>query len=297
MIIAWTDGVDDYKSHILEINQHQNLYTLELNDVRTAEEPKSFSDMIYDCLKNRQCKQIEILYSGGLDSELVLRACLANKIPTVALTMKIYIDGVIINTHDLYYSEKFCRENSVNQKFVEFHARTFYENGDYIQYLKPYYITSPHVASHFWLIEQANHFPVMAGDYSWPQQSKILSPHRLAFNSYQKFMDNKSIYGIGNMLNHSLELNLKMMQHHIMNYSDQNRIMLFRSKMYSSLGLGDFEPRSRSFGWEHVNSNWFDRMKYKEELIKLLGDTKSMIKWNQKIANLLEGEPGINDKF
>ena len=220
MIITWEDGIDSYKSHTLEIGESDHLYTLELKDVEFSE-TKNFSDILYDCIKNKYTKRVEVLYSGGLDSELVLRACLANKIPTVAVTMKLYIDNVIINSHDLYYSEKFCRENNVTQKFVEFHGRSFYENGDHFKYLKPYYVVSPHVASHFWLIEQCEHFPIMAGDYSWPQQTPILSPHRLAFNSYSKFMEDNNITGVGNMLNHSLELNIKMIRHHVANYSSQ----------------------------------------------------------------------------
>jgi hypothetical protein len=297
MIITWQDGMDLYKSHTLEVNGTENVYTLELCDRDIPSEVRNVSDIINDCLKERDTKTVEVLYSGGLDSELVLRACIKNKIPIVVITMKLYIDGVIINSHDLYYSEKFCREHNLTQKFVELHARPFFENGDHINYLKPYYITSPHVASHFWLIEQCNSFPIMSGDYSWPQHIPVLSPHRLSFNSYSKFMQDNGISGIGNVLNHSLELNVKMIQQHIKNYSDPFNIMLFRSKMYSSLGLGNFEPRFRSFGWEYVSSKWFDRMKYKDELINMYGEDKSTIKWNTKIAEAINGSVGFNDKF
>lgn len=299
MIITWQDGLDLYKSHKLEVNGVENIYTLELCDRDICTETRSISDIINDCFKDRGTRIVEVLYSGGLDSELVLRACIKNKTPVHAITMKLYIDNLLINSHDLYYSEKFCRENNLTQKIVEFNIRPFYENGDHINYLKPYYITSPHVASHMWLIEQCNSFPVIGGEYSWPQHIKIISPHRLSYNSYSRFMKDKSISGIGNVLNHSLELNTKMIRHnlHTQNHIDPTNIALFKSRMYNDFGLDPLEPRINSYGWENVSRKWFDKTKYKEDLIKMYGVDKSIIKWGKKIAEAMGSEPGINDKF
>jgi hypothetical protein len=38
-------------------------------------------------------------------------------------------------------------------------------------------------------------------------------------------------------------------------------------------------------------------MKFKDDLIKMYGDNKSIIKWGEKIADAMGGTPGINDKF
>lgn len=299
MIITWQDGMDLYKSHTLEINNTENIYTVELCDRELPIEVRDFSDIMFDCFKDRGTKNVEVLYSGGLDSEMVLKSCIKNKIPVYAITMKLYIDNMLINGHDLYYSEKFCRENDVTQKFVEFHIRPFFENGDHVNYLKPYYITSPHVASHLWLLEQCSSFPVIGGEYSWPQHTKILSPHRLSYNSYSRFMKDKNITGIGNVLNHSLELNIKLIKHnlHTQNYVDPTIISLFKGKMYNGFGLDPLEPRMNSYGWENVSRKWFDKTKYKEELIKMYGIDKSIIKWNTKIAEAMNGSVGSNDKF
>lgn len=299
MIITWEEGIDSYRKNTLEINDIENIYTVELCDRALPTEVRTFSDIIFDCLSDRDTKTVEVLYSGGLDSELVLKACIKNKIPVTAITMKLYVDHILINSHDIYYSEKFCRENNLTQKIVDFHIRPFYENGDHINYLKPYYITSPHVATHMWLLEQCSSFPVIGGEYSWPQDSKVLSPHRLSFNSCARFMKDKNITGIGNVLNHSLELNVKMIQQNIRTQQDINpsNIMLFKHKMYNNFELGAFEPRMKSYGWENVSPSWFDKPKYKDDLIKMYGDNKSIIKWGKKIADAMGGEPGMNDKF
>jgi len=301
MIITWTDGIDSYRTNTLEINNIENIYTVELCDRELPTEVRDFSDIIFDCFKDRGTKTVEVLYSGGLDSESVLKSCIKNKIPVQAITMKLYIDNILINSQDLYYSEKFCRENNLTQKIVDFHIRPFYENGDHVKYLKPYYITSPHVASHMWLIEQCNSFPVIGGEYSWPQKSKVLSPHKLSYNSYSRFMKDNNITGIGNVLNHSLELNVKLIQHslYVQNYVNSYNISLYKSKMYNEFGLGPLEPRMARYGWEIIDSHriWFDKIKYKEDLIKMYGVDKSIIKWGKKIAEAMGGEPGTNDKF
>jgi len=299
MIVTWEEGIDSYIINTLEINDIENIYTVEICDRELPSESRSISDIIFDCFKDRDTKTVEVLYSGGLDSELVLKACIKNKIPVTAITMKLYIDDIIINSHDLYYSEKFCRENNITQKLVDFHIRSFYENGDHVSYLKPYHITSPHVASHLWLLEQCSSFPVIGGEYSWPQPSKVLSPHRLSYNSYSRFMKDRNITGIGNVLNHSLELNIKMIQHsldtqYIINSFD---IMLFKYRMYNNFDLGIFEPRMKSYGWENVSPKWFNKMKYKDELVNMYGIDKPIIKWGKKIADVMGGEPGMNDKF
>ena len=169
-------------------------------------------------MANRQTKYVEVLYSGGLDSELVLMSCLRKNIPVKAITLLIRINGMILNTHDLYYAEKFCREHDVPHTILELDAVEFFQSGKFYDYLTPYYISEPHIATHMWLIEQCSHFPIIGGDWPWVQThkiDKILSPFKLEFSSYERFMQDKGIYGIGNMISHSLESSYKMIDLHI----------------------------------------------------------------------------------
>jgi hypothetical protein len=81
-----------------------------------------------------------------------------------------------------------------------------FDSGKYLEYLLPYNITEPHVASHFWLIEQCQSYPILGGDWPWFQKhKKVLSPFRLAYSMYEKYMHSKGIDGIGNMIGHSFE--------------------------------------------------------------------------------------------
>jgi hypothetical protein len=242
---------------------------------------------------------VEVLYSGGLDSELVLLSCLKNSIPVIAITLVIKIDGLIINTHDLYYAEKFCRENNITHKLIELDADNFFQNGDHLKYLTPYYIIEPHVATHLWLIEQCDYFPIIGGDWPWVQthtENKVLSPFRLEFASYERFMIDKGIHGIGNMVSFSLESSVKLIQIHLDNYISGESISTFKSRMYQTM-YPELETRLKSHGWENHKTNKFNLLLYKIELIKKLKPTKHLIKWNNTIKTLLNTLISENDKF
>jgi hypothetical protein len=240
-----------------------------------------------------------VLYSGGLDSELVLVSCLKNNIPVIAITLIIKIDGMIINTHDLYYAEKFCREHSITHKLLEIDANKFFENGMYYDYLKPYNISEPHVATHLWLIEQCSYFPIIGGDWPWVhahKENKVISPTRLEFSSYERFMQDKGIHGIGNMISHSLESTYKILQIHLDNYIEDESVSSFKSRMYQTM-YPNLETRLKSHGWENHNIKTFKLAKYKLHLFNTLRPTLSLIKWNDTIKTLLNTELNENKLF
>ena len=297
-IIEWNVGLNNYKKHTLELGEHFHKFTTELLDV-SFEQGRSITDIFNDHLSNRHTKYVEVLYSGGLDSELVLLSCLKNKIPVIALTLIIKIEGLIINTHDLYYAEKFCREHNITHKLVELDADKFFENGDHLPYLTPYYIIEPHVATHLWLIEQCSYFPIIGGDWPWPQthiSNKVLSPFRLEYASYERFMTDKGIPGIGNMISYSLESSIKLIEIHLNNHLLGETISNFKSRMYQTM-YPELKSRLKSHGWENHKTNSFNILHYKIELIKKLKITNHHIKWNHSIKTILNTETNENDKF
>jgi hypothetical protein len=288
--MQWNVGLQDFKQCSLELGASNNHFTTELLDV-DFERGRDIADIFYDHLAVRQTKFVEVLYSGGLDSELVLLSCLRKKIPVKAITMIIKIDNMIINTHDLYYAEKFCRNHNVEQILIELDAGEFYSSGKYYDYLAPYHITEPHVATHLWLIEQCSYFPVIGGDWPWVQvdkKAKLLSPFRLEFSSYERFMRDKGIPGIGNMIGHSLEASCKMIALHIDSHIGSEDVALLKQRMYQQIEPGITEPRRRSYGWENVTSATLNLLLIKISLLKKLKPTTHSIKWGNVISTLLD---------
>lgn len=304
MLVTWGSGINEYRGHSLNTETHT--YNTSLQDVETSD-LTDINQLFNEVLTVRQTKTVEVLYSGGMDSECVLRSCIINKIPVRAITMRLLVNDYPINTHDLYYSEKFCREQGIVQKLIDLHVDKFFEGGDHLKYLRPYAITEPHVATHFWLFEQCAGYPVLGGEYSWPWSTgAIVSPHRHEYSCYDKFLNDNNIPGIGSMLSHSLDINLSFIRNHLAlmqrfpagHYRGSSKqIPMFKRDLFSLIGLGDFELRLRSYGWENISPAIFNKNKYKIELIKEFGVTHSSISWGTKVAEALGGEPGSNTKY
>lgn len=299
--INWSDGHNDYKkcTHIVNTETNQHTFNTHLSDVETNQF-ESLTDIFNMHLSKRQTKKVEVLYSGGIDSELTLLSCLRNKIPVEATTLRIRVDDYIINSHDLYYSEKFCRANDVKHNVVDFNGSTFFENGDHIRFLEPYLITEPHVATHLWLFEQASGFPVIGGDHSWPWSSEpILSPHRHEYSCYDRFLRDNNIHGIGNMINHSSEANQLFIRTHLKIYDGElHRLKVGKLKQAMLADMGyHVDVRIRSHGWERVYPDMLDMGWLKNDLISRFGETTSSISWDQQIANAMSANPGSNDRY
>jgi len=284
-LLQWSTGLNGYKKHTLDSNH----FTTELTECQ-FEPGRSLDDILYDHLIDRPSSPIELLYSGGSDSELVLMSLMKNKIPVEVMTMVIQFKDITLNITDLYYSEKFCRENNIKQNLFYLDADELFNSGKYLEYLLPYSITEPHVASHFWLIEQCQSYPILGGDWPWLQKHKnVLSPIKLAYSMYEKFMQDKGINGIGNMIGHSFESSYRFIELH--KQIDENIVPLLKQHMYSMA-----KPRIRSYGWEQ-SQQLFNITKYKIELLTKLGAPKSTVIWGEQISNLIDSTTNSNSLF
>jgi|688.fasta_scaffold03268_34 hypothetical protein len=300
--ISWSDGLLDYKQHTITIAANLIAYNCHLQDKSLS--PDNFDESFRQILEKFVFSKIELLYSGGLDSEFVLVSLKNFGYPVVAVTMKLMCRGYPINTHDLYYSEKFCRQNNIEQRFIELDIEKFFESGRYQDYLLDYYIQQPHVATHFWMFEQCDNFPILAGEYSWPWVDEpILSPHRLEYSCYDRFLADNSINGIGNLLNYSYNINRSLISAHIELYK-QNFILndrtlpIFKKNLYQKLSNYTFEVRMRNSGWENLPKSVFNKSQYRVELIRQHNKiSKSAISWNLGIAKLLNGNIYSNDRY
>lgn len=296
MEIIWHDGVDNYKENRLIIDSDTGLkkHHLILHDVPTQDLP--YIQLAEKILKGKG--KVDVLLSGGQDSELLLRTIIVLGIDFKVTTMKLVIDGCLVNTHDLYYSEHLCGSLGIKQNFITLDVRQFFENNLHIPYLEPYLINEPHVATHFWMLDRTDNYPIFAGDYSWPWANEnIISPHRYQYCAYKRYLQDTKRDGIVSFLNHSLELNMAMVKKHRESYNNNIDTGSFKSQLYSSLGVGEFTPRLRSSGWEGVKSKVFNKNQYHMNLIKSVGITPSTIFWGSKINSILKGNITQNDKY
>lgn len=307
---VWYSGLNNHKKNTFKENNkfRQHSYNLEFID-QDIPNNRTLDQIFLDHVANRQTKYIEVLYSGGLDSECVLNSCLNNKLPVRAITMRLMTKGFPINTHDLYYSERYCRRKNIEQIFIDLDLDKFFENGIYFELLEPYKITMIHVSTHFWLFKQCTGFPILGGDYSWPQidiGKNIISPHKHAFAMYDKFLLDNSINGIGNMLSYSAESNIFFLKNHIdlikndvtgVYGGDDFKITFLKRDLCKKVGYTDVEHRMKSYGWDFINPLVINYNPYLKNLYSKLGTTSSSVTWNKQIADVIGNVPGTNNSY
>jgi hypothetical protein len=301
---TWFEGYNNYKKCTTTFDDNGKLtqFHTELLDVELMD-TTNIHEIFNIHLSQRQTKTVEVLYSGGVDSEVVILSCIHNKIPVQALTMRIYTGDILVNTPDVYYSEKFCRENHIKQKFVDFDAVKFFDNGDHFEMIKPYSINHAGTALYFSLISQATGFVVRGGDYSWPWINKpIISPNQHRHSMYQQYMKDNSIGGIANMLSHSLDANLQFIKSHTELYnhnkhdpSNNIKLPYLKRDVFNQLGFMNLEPRIKAHGFEPLIKG---ASPYDAQCIELFGNSVSSISWCDSISKLI-GSTDIryNDRY
>lgn len=278
--MQWYSGKNNYKLHYIQ----ENKFYTKIDD-KPFQNYLSIDDIFISHLNN--VKTIDLMYSGGTDSELVLNVLMRNGIAVKPCIIKLTIDGTIVNTHDLYYAEKFCRNNDIKLYYFNLDLKPFMFNNVYTEYIGDYHINQPHVASHFWLIKQLE-FPMMGGDWPWVHThkvEKVLSPIRIDYSYYDKFMVDHNITGIGNMIGHSIEsimyfINLQTKLNHINDY-------IVKHNMYTTI-VPSIECRFRSYGWEGIDQKVIPTQKAKIDLIIKNKQKEMNIKWGQNICQLLQ---------
>lgn len=250
VIKDWNDGYNNYKNHSI-IELPNNLYLHKL--ILTENEPihnnwlETMSEYLFGIEK------IDVLYSGGIDSEFSLLTCKKLNKNVTAVTMKIIDKDKILNEYELNYSINFCKNNNIQQKIVVLDMK-FYDNGDYIKFIEPYKISKANLASQFWLITQCNNFPIIGGNYFWIQENKhkknCLSPMSYGSLFHDRFMKDNNITGIGNLLNYGYNGLYLLMKAHMIYYQSSMDLGTLKKNIYSSLIFKNFEFREPKNGFE-----------------------------------------------
>jgi hypothetical protein len=145
---------------------------------------------------------------------------------------------------------------------------------------------------------------VLAGEYSWPwAHEPLLSPHRLEFSCFDRFIKDNNINGMGNFLNYSYQLNYYLIENHLNIMKSQNfktdwkHIPIFKQNLYSKLANWNFERRKRSYGFENLPKGLYDRDQYRNQLLTKYAEVRSEISWDDQIGKLVGGGSNSNDRF
>lgn len=147
----------DRKPFVFRSSQEQNWY-VEYGACQKA--PLNFRD---ECFRTARMisqqgeKDIWVLFSGGIDSEVTLQSFVQQKIPVRVAILRLKND---LNIHDISYAVIICEQLGIEYKFFDLDILSFWEN-EGVDYAKDTQCISPFLLSTMWLVDQIDGYPIL----------------------------------------------------------------------------------------------------------------------------------------
>lgn len=102
---------------------------------------------------------LTVLFSGGVESEMVVRSFLAAGIPIQVAILR-FRGG--LNQHDIHYALDYCRQAGVRPVIVDLDLLSFWEN-ELFDYAEISHSVSPQFCTTMWLCDQVDGVPIIGG--------------------------------------------------------------------------------------------------------------------------------------
>lgn len=99
-----------------------------------------------------------ILYSGGVDSEIVIQAFLDENLPFNVATCR-FAGGE--NTHDLQYVNQFADEHELKIHYFDLDVWEFFQGGEAQSYADMTNCLWPEMTTTMWLMDQVENYPIL----------------------------------------------------------------------------------------------------------------------------------------
>lgn len=211
--MIWYSGLNNYKIQ----TTYNNTFTIEYLE-QEFNRGFTIQEVYKTHLQNITRPFVEVLYSGGLDSEIVMLTLLEMKIPIRVKCLKLYFNDLLLNGYDLYFIDNFCRQRNIDVHFIDLEITKFHGSAVDIDICSKYHMQKPYHSFTFYALQQCEGYIVMGGEYPWPylenKKYKLHCPN-IPFNSYELFFKDYGLDGIGNMQTHSLNSLYLFLQSHL----------------------------------------------------------------------------------
>jgi len=113
--------------------------------------------------KNNPDELLNVCFSGGLDSEVVIESFNAAKIPIVITILRLKDD---LNKHDIDYAINYCKENNLTYTLFELDFDWYMRSGNLKKYADLYRTTSFVTICLMWFMDRIPGLPIIgAGDF------------------------------------------------------------------------------------------------------------------------------------
>lgn len=129
--------------------------------------------------------EIDILFSGGSDSEIVLKAFIEAGIEVNCHIMRY---DKYINAHDWVYATVICDSLGITPIYHDLDLIDFYESGEYKKYSDFTNCVTPQLLPHMWLMNRVRGVPVMGSGECYTARIDIAANRQTDYrkNPYSK---------------------------------------------------------------------------------------------------------------
>jgi hypothetical protein len=126
------------------------------------------AELIYE---NRQGLPIDVMFSGGSDSELVLRSFLELGVDFRVHIMR-YDD--YLNAHDWSYAYVICQNLNIKPVFHDLNLLDFWKSSEFYDYVEDSKCVTPQLISHMWLMNRLDGLGVMGSGECYTARMDIV---------------------------------------------------------------------------------------------------------------------------
>lgn len=240
---------------------------------RKVESPKNEVDYIIKKILAEK-KNIAVLASGGIDSELLIKL-IARYTNITALVFRFVIQNKIINEHDLHYIDLLQKDNNIKIIYQNLNLETFWKSKWFWTYLKNYRCTSPQLPIHAYICElscKQGYFPILT---EMQPELKMFDNGTFHFEekekdySIVKYLRDNNIDCLESPLQSNPEilysiLTSKKMKDYIVNPQGQMDSSFFKRDQYQSWFDIELQERPKFHGFEGSENidNYYRKLIY-----------------------------------
>jgi len=96
-------------------------------------------------------------FSGGVDSEVMVRIFMEEKLPFKITILKFEND---LNFHDVSFAISYCEEHGLDYDLLYLDIEAFFKSNEILEIADRTKCVSPQICTHIWLLEQMDELPV-----------------------------------------------------------------------------------------------------------------------------------------
>lgn len=172
-MIIYTTGYDDYQT----VTYEPGVKLTSVFGTQAKLGAETLKESMKNDILNLGHNKIAVMFSGGMDSEVVMECCSELNSDYYAVFCLYTYKKLPVNVHELYYVDKYCVSKNIPLKILELDIGWFYESDKYLKYVQTYHCNIAQICAYLWFCDQITDTIILGGD----------APHITGYNPITYF--------------------------------------------------------------------------------------------------------------